>query len=489
MSETQTLLGKIAALRQRLEQAQGLANEAGSAVSALVGDGARLDVLRRKATAGAEHDALVDVALRQLGDPDAGPTKVFPAQLTARARRLIERGRELLARLRPLADHLEPEAQSAQRPGASPLARLYRETAAMTDSTLRMVQAFPDAPSAQLKLSEGLEAILGVVAQRVAVLTAAVARRRKWAERLDTLAGRLTALANGEPAELSPYTALAEALIAEAADGAPLRFLDHPPAQDPARFVACHSLVVAQVAARLVRHDPELRPRAVEVVLAALVHDVGMLRVPPDLLAQPGPLDDAGRRAVEAHARAGADLVRRLVPEGAWLAEAAAAHHERLDGTGYPGGLRDVQVSSLARLLAVCDTYAALCCARPHRPARDTRTALTDTLLLAESGTLDKHHAERLLQMSFYPVGSAVELADGSAGVVVATHPGRRDLNTPARPVVALLTDSQGQPLPAPLHLDLAQCESRSVVRSLPDAERRELLGRHYPEVVLGFEL
>jgi HD-GYP domain-containing protein (c-di-GMP phosphodiesterase class II) len=214
-----------------------------------------------------------------------------------------------------------------------------------------------------------------------------------------------------------------------------------------------------------------------------------MLRVPAELLALPGPLDDAGRRAVEAHARAGADLVRRLVPEGAWLAEAAAAHHERLDGTGYPGGLRDVQVSSLARLLAVCDTYAALCCARPHRPARDTRTALTDTLLLAESGTLDKHHAERLLQLSFYPVGSAVELADGSAGVVVATHPGRRDLNTPARPVVALLTDSQGQPLPAPLHLDLAQCESRSIVRSLPDAERRELLGTHYPEVVLGFEL
>jgi hypothetical protein len=481
MRETETPLGKIAALRQRFAQEHGQASEADLAAAQEGSDGARLELLRRKAAAGAEHDALVDASLRQLGDSGAGPTKGLPTQLTARARRVIERARELLARLRPLADHLEPDPAAARRPWEDPLARLYRETAAMTDSTLRMVQAFPDAPSAQLKLCEGVEAILGVVAQRVGVLAAAVAVRRQWSERIDTLANLLAALVGGAPVDARPCTALAEALVAEAADGQPLRFL-HAPAQEPARFVACHGLTVAQVVARVVRHDPDLRSRALEAVLAALVHDAGMLRVPADILARPGPLDDAGRRAVEAHTRIGADLARRLLPEAAWLAEAAAAHHERLDGTGYPAGLRDAQVSSLARLLAVCDTYAALCCPRPHRPARDTRTALTDTLLLAESGTLDRGHAERLLQLSFYPVGSAVELADGAVGIVVATHLVRRDLNTPARPVLALLTDAQGQPLASPLHLDLAQCESRSVVRSLPAAERRELLGAHYPE-------
>ncbi|HEX5273547.1 MAG TPA: HD domain-containing phosphohydrolase [Gemmataceae bacterium] len=481
MSETQTLLGKIAALRQRLEQAQGLVNEAGSAAAALAGDdGGRLEVLRRKADAGAEHDALVDASLRPLTG-DASPAKVLPAQLTARARRVVERGRELLARLRPLAEHLEPEAQPPHHPPTDPLARLYHETAAMTDSTLRMVQTFPDAPGAQLKLCEGLEAILSVVARRLGVLADALTRRRLWSGRVDTLAGLLGALATGGAADVEPFRALAEALTAEALEAAPLRFL-HAPARDPARFTACHSLTVAQVVARLARHDPELRPRALEAVLAALLHDAGMVRVPVDVLAQPGPLDDAGRRAVEAHARIGADLMRRLLPEAAWLAEAASAHHERLDGTGYPGGLRDVQVSSLARLLAVCDTYAALCCPRSHRPARETRTALTDTLLLAESGALDRGHAERLLRVAFYPVGSAVELADGSVGVVVATPPGRRDLSAPARPVVALLTDAQGHPLPAPAPLDLAECESHSIVRSLTPAERREALGGAYPE-------
>src|SRR5205085_7536447 len=114
----------------------------------------------------------------------------------------------------------------------------------------------------------------------------------------------------------------------------------------------------------------------------------------------------------------------------------------------------------------------------------DTRTALADTLLLAEQGALDRYHAERLLQLSFYPVGSLVELADGALGVVVATHMGRRDLTSPARPVLLLVTDTQGRALPAPQHLDLGECDHRSIVRSVPKTERSTLLGSQFPELV-----
>ncbi|HMC90778.1 MAG TPA: hypothetical protein VKI17_14570, partial [Gemmataceae bacterium] len=69
-------------------------------------------------------------------------------------------------------------------------------------------------------------------------------------------------------------------------------------------------------------------------------------------------------------------------------------------------------------------------------------------------------------------------------GLVVATPMGRRDLNAPARPVLALLTDVQGMPLPNPWHVDLAQCTGRSIVRSLPARERGEILGGKYPELV-----
>jgi hypothetical protein len=123
-----------------------------------------------------------------------------------------------------------------------------------------------------------------------------------------------------------------------------------------------------------------------------------------------------------------------------------------------------------------------MCCPRPHRPAIDPRTALTDTLMLGENGGLDPAWAERLLVLSFYPAGSIVELTDGSVARVVATHPPRADLHTPARPVVDLLTDNCGEWLPCPQPLDLAASEGRAVVRTLPAAQRRQLLATKYPE-------
>jgi HD-GYP domain-containing protein (c-di-GMP phosphodiesterase class II) len=209
-----------------------------------------------------------------------------------------------------------------------------------------------------------------------------------------------------------------------------------------------------------------------------------MLRVPTEVLVQKDPLTIEQKREVEHHARIGAELTARLPACPAWLIEAAGGHHERLDGTGYPNGLKELAIGSLTRLLAVCDVYAAMCGPRPYRPARETRTALTDTLLLADQGLLDRDHAERLLLLSFYPIGTVVELADGAVGLVVAGPMGQRNLDSPARPVVALLTDSHGQPLARPIHLDLSRWEGRSIVRSLSLPERKRLLGKHHPELI-----
>jgi len=124
-----------------------------------------------------------------------------------------------------------------------------------------------------------------------------------------------------------------------------------------------------------------------------------------------------------------------------------------------------------------------MCQPRAHRPALDTRTALTETLLLADNGGLDRTEVERLLQLSFYPVGSAVELADGSLAVVVATHPydgtdtRSTPLDAPARPVVAVLTDAQGQLLSGPRHIDLGRVEGKGILRGIPAHERCQRLG------------
>jgi HD-GYP domain-containing protein (c-di-GMP phosphodiesterase class II) len=388
----------------------------------------------------------------------------------------LRRAHELLGQLRTVAeDSLMPSG------AGDSLAQLHRETVCMTDAVLRMVQHFPAAPSAQIRLCEGLEAVLNVVADRLAVVKATLEQLRRDLTRRHTLADALTALANDHVVDLKTLLPLAESIHHDVLQGLPLSvpefFL-----VDVAQQTASHSLAVAQVIARVARHEAEWRSRPLEPILAALVHDVGMLRVPAEILNVKGPLTDEQRQLMRSHCIVGGELVARMTPTAAWLVEAASQHHEGLDGSGYPAGLRELQIKPLIRLLSVCDMYAALCQPRAQRGNLDPRTALADTLLAAEKGALDRFAAERLLLLSFYPVGSVVELSDGSVGVVAATHQGRRDLNTPARPVVALLTDSDGQAVPTARHLDLSEVEGCSILRVLPASEKKERLGKRYPQ-------
>ena len=461
MSDTRGLLERITALRQRLTQAQGMLQEAGATAANLIAAPSAPNLAERleeQVNAGARVQALLDGSLRQIAGVLDGEDGIRPKQLTARARRLLERGRELVNRLRSLSDD-----RAMTDDVDDPLVHGVRSATAMLETSMRFVQAFPDAASAQLRLSEGLEGILGSIADRIGGVAAAVIQRRQDAERIDTLAQLLAAVAGGSSRTLDPFTALAEAVVADAKQGMPLRLLDagsaRPDREWLARHAAAHSLTVAQVVARLVRHDSETPRLGMLPVLAALLHDAGMVTLAPEAVAHPDPLSDAQRRIVEKHPLAGAELVARYVVNAGALPEHIRTHHERLDGSGYPAGLRGPQIGPLARLLAVADVYAALSCER-----------------------LDRSWAERLLNLSFYPVGTVVELTDGSIGRVVATHQPRGDVQTPARPVVALVKDAQGHWLPMPYALDLSEAEGRAVVRALPARQRRRLLGERYPQ-------
>src|SRR5262249_49816986 len=219
----------------------------------------------------------------------------------------------------------------------------------------------------QLRICTGIGGILGAIGERVNGLVAALEQRRRETADVDLLADLLVALHTGRRLDVVALTGLAETLLDGARPAVPLR-VQHARTDRPAHFIAAHSLTVAQVAGRLLRHDPDLRHQSLDTVLAALLHDAGMLGVSAEILSHVGPLEDAQRRLIEGHTADGAERIRHALSGRMDLAEAAAGHHERLDGTGYPAGLRDVQIPPLCRLLAVCDTYAARCTPRPHRP-------------------------------------------------------------------------------------------------------------------------
>jgi HD-GYP domain-containing protein (c-di-GMP phosphodiesterase class II) len=434
----------------------------------------RLQELGQQLTKLQQQNTILEARLAEIVPNTPTESNELPPQLAQRTRRLLLQGRELLNQLRSLSGKM-PSNESEP----SALWTAYQQTILLAELALRSVQTFPAATSEQLRLCDGLECCLQVVEQRTRALQAILAQREAEAERLETLAHHLASLVQGRPILLKPFQELAETLIQEAQSGMPIRW-QTASAEQPERWTAAHSLNTAQLMARLARLDLEWRGGMTEAVLVALLHDAGMAAMPGDVLGLERPYKDEERRMVEAHVGLSAEAVKRLAPAEGWLVDVVRAHHERLDGTGYPTGAKSAAIPRLARLLAVCDTYAALICPRPQRAALMPRAALTETLLEAEKGRLDPDIAQHLLEVSFYPIGSLVELSDGQVGLVVATNPLGKDLSAPARPVVQLLQDPNGKPLPWPVHVNLAQCDGRHIVRGLSEQERQGVLAANH---------
>jgi HD-GYP domain-containing protein (c-di-GMP phosphodiesterase class II) len=113
------------------------------------------------------------------------------------------------------------------------------------------------------------------------------------------------------------------------------------------------------------------------VRLGALVHDVGNVAVNAAVLDKPAVLTATELAAMRAHAKAGYDLLKEL-PSPWPIALMALQHHERLDGSGYPMGLKGEDIVLAARILAVADVVEAMVSERPHRPALSLEQALTE---------------------------------------------------------------------------------------------------------------
>jgi putative nucleotidyltransferase with HDIG domain len=139
-------------------------------------------------------------------------------------------------------------------------------------------------------------------------------------------------------------------------------------------YTAGHSAAVAvyarDIAARL-NLSPEDQHRA---HLCGLVHDIGKVGLPPGLLEKPGPLTQQERRQMEQHALIGQSILLN-VEDYIEIASIVRYHHERIDGQGYPDGLRGTEIPLLSRIIAVADAYDAMTSNRPYRDAMPNRVA------------------------------------------------------------------------------------------------------------------
>lgn len=145
--------------------------------------------------------------------------------------------------------------------------------------------------------------------------------------------------------------------------------------RDP--YTAGHQRRVAALSMAIAKELGLPEERVHALGLAASIHDVGKIRVPAEILSKPGTITPLEFEVIKRHAQAGYDILKDIdfpFPLADWIWQ----HHERLDGSGYPRGLKGDAILAEARILAVADTVEAIFSNRPYRPGRGIDAALRE---------------------------------------------------------------------------------------------------------------
>jgi HD-GYP domain-containing protein (c-di-GMP phosphodiesterase class II) len=197
-------------------------------------------------------------------------------------------------------------------------------------------------------------------------------------------------------------------------------------------YTYVHSVAVSALMINLAR-QLQLPPEYVKQAgTAGLFMDVGKAFLGPDLLGKRDEYSSADWAEMRRHPQLGADAVAASGEMSRIVADVCLHHHERVDGSGYPHGLKGDDISLFARMAAICDTYDALASARPHRPAHGPAGAVAEMYKL--KGRFDDSLLTNFIRsIGIYPAGSLVRMESRMLGCV-ATQ--RRDQLT--RPVVRI---------------------------------------------------
>lgn len=237
-------------------------------------------------------------------------------------------------------------------------------------------------------------------------------------------------------------------------------------------FVAAHSMNTCVLAVAFAQHLGYDRKALEEIGIGAMLHDIGLMRTPREILDKPGKLTDEEFEIISRHPREGYNVLRLIPGISETALNIVRYHHEKVDGSGYPNGLAGEDIPREALLVALVDAYDALTSVRPYNDKPLTPHEALGKLREVAATSFGGDLVEQFMRcVGIYPVGSLVELNSGALAAVVS-HTQRTRL----RPVVMMLRDGDGQPYNnRPLvNLD-------SLVEGM-DTDRWRILGVRDPE-------
>ncbi len=228
-------------------------------------------------------------------------------------------------------------------------------------------------------------------------------------------------------------------------------------------YTYMHSVAVCAMMVALARQLGLDEAQTRSCGIAGLLHDLGKVAMPTEVLNKPGKLTDAEFDIMKTHPTEGFKILKASPNVDAVALDVVLHHHEKIDGSGYPESLNGDQISLFAKMAAVCDVYDAITSNRPYKSGWDPAESLRK---MAEwVGHFDKKVFQAFVKsMGIYPVGSLVRLTSGRIGVV--TEQSARSLT---KPLVNVFYSSKSGMRIVPYQVDLSRPDSLEKIHQRED--------------------
>jgi HD-GYP domain-containing protein (c-di-GMP phosphodiesterase class II) len=220
-----------------------------------------------------------------------------------------------------------------------------------------------------------------------------------------------------------------------------------------ADYMFAHSVncsILAGVVAAKMGYD---RTTLKQLTTGALLHDIGMVAIPEQILNKPGELTMDEITTINMHPLYGYEIFKKSSIYHGLAGTIIAQHHEKYNGQGYPYGLKEDEINPLAQIVGIANIYDALTSDRPYRKAYHPHEAV-EMIIAWGNDLFDIEILQNFLAVvAAYPIGYHVMLSSGESGLVVGNNPGFT-----LRPIVRVLyTGEDLAPHPAPYDIDLSK--------------------------------
>ncbi|MBV7296558.1 HD domain-containing phosphohydrolase [Enterovibrio paralichthyis] len=203
-----------------------------------------------------------------------------------------------------------------------------------------------------------------------------------------------------------------------------------------------------------------------ELAIGGLVHDIGKILVRDEVLNKPGKLTDDEFIHMKEHQTLSVPVLDSIVDLPKISRDVSVMHHEKLDGNGYPNGLKGDELTLIGRMSCIVDIYDALTAERVYKPALSPSEAFKIMIGLTPFH-LDADLLKKFIRcIGFYPIGSVVELSNGRVGLVCQENPD--DLMTPT---VKLFYSSRTTSFRDVEYIDLKKRPDLKIVRGITEAK------------------